>query len=462
MQITTSYTADIKQQAVVEKVNKEEKIIGYTSVDKRLMKITADTCLEALKLMVDIFLAEWDYLSIIPTSQKKGRLSRKRAGDILVHNTKDSKSKYPEFDERFPNMPSFTRRAIVSDALGKVSSYKSNLKNWEEADPKERGKMPTVGLPDRYELTFYKQERNLCDLDKGIVGLKLFNGKTWEWYYFKLNPSEARHISDLAKHRKMLSPTIQKYKDKYSLKFTFEENKDLVDNTNPLSYTILSVDLGINAPASWAIMTADGTVHAKGVIHLGCDEDRLNRLVNRKRQYQQAGKRCKSIYRQITAANKQLSIDTCRKIIDIAVLYSVDRIIFEYLDRNGKKKGKRYKERIHLWRANDVQDRVELNAHRLGMRISRVCAWGTSKYAFNGTGEVKRGKDAKLDTYSVCRFPDGKVYNCDLSAAQNIGARYFIREYTKLCEYPELPKTPQRTYATLVGLVSNLSKNIAA
>ena len=109
---------------------------------------------------------------------------------------------------------------------------------------------------------------------------------TWEWYYFKLNPSEARHISDLAKHRKMLSPTVQKNKGKYSLKFTFEENKSLVDNTNPLSYTILSVDLGINAPASWAIMTADGTVHAKGVIHLGCDEDRLNRLVNRKRQYQ--------------------------------------------------------------------------------------------------------------------------------------------------------------------------------
>ena len=260
----------------------------------------------------------------------------------------------------------------------------------------------------------------------------------------------------------MLSPTIQKHKDKYSIKFTFEEDKDLVDNTNPLSYTILSVDLGINAPASWAIMTADGTVHAKGVIHLGCDEDRLNRLINRKRQYQQAGKYCKSIYRQITAANKQLSIDTCKEIMDIAVLYSVDCIVFEYLDRNGKKKGKRYKERTHLWRANDVQDRVELNAHRLGMRISRVCAWGTSKYAFNGTGEVKRGKDASLDTYSVCRFPDGKVYNCDLSAAQNIGARYFIREYAKLDDCPELPKTPQRTYATLAGLVSGLSMNIAA
>ena len=285
MQIITSYTADIKQQAVVEKVNEKENIIRYASVDKRLMKTTADTCLEALKLMADIFLTEWDYLSAIPTSQKKGRLSRKRAGDILVHNTKDSKAKYPEFDERFPNMPSFTRRAIVSDALGKVSSYKSNLKNWEEADLKERGEMPAMGLPDRYELTFYKQERNLCDLDKGIIGLKLYNDKTWEWYYFKLNPSEARHISGLAKHRKMLSPTIQKYKDKYSIKFTFKENKDLGDNTNPLSCTILSVDLGINAPASWAIMTADGTVHAKGVIHLGCDEDRLNRLVNRKRQY---------------------------------------------------------------------------------------------------------------------------------------------------------------------------------
>jgi hypothetical protein len=177
--------------------------------------------------------------------------------------------------------------------------------------------------------------------------------------------------------------------------------------------------------------------------------------------YQQAGKKPKGIYRMITAANRALSVETCRRIMDKAVLYDVDCIVFEYLDTGGKVRGGMYRERIHMWRKRDVQKRVELQAHRHGMRISRVCAWGTSKYAFDGSGEVLRGKDAGFKTCSLCRFQSGKTYNCDLSAAQNVGARYFLREYAKLEECPELPCTPQRTYSTLYGLVSAL-KNKAA
>ena len=89
-----------------------------------------------------------------------------------------------------------------------------------------------------------------------------------------------------------------------------------------------------------------------------------------------------------------------------------------------------------------------MQAHRHGMRISRVCAWGTSKYAFDGSGQVIRDKG----NYSICTFQNGKKYNCDLSASMNIGARYFLREFAKLHGCPELPCVPQRTYATLVSL----------
>jgi len=65
------------------------------------------------------------------------------------------------------------------------------------------------------------------------------------------------------------------------------------------------------------------------------------------------------------------------------------------------------------------------------MRISRVCAWGTSALAYDGSGRVERGKSAGLPSYSTCRFPTGKVYDCDLNASYNIGARYFVREITK-------------------------------
>ena len=98
-----------------------------------------------------------------------------------------------------------------------------------------------------------------------------------------------------------------------------------------------------------------------------------------------------------------------------------------------------------------MQSRVELQAHRNGMRLSRVCAWGTSRYAFDGSGTVERDKG----NHSLCVFPSGKRYNCDISASLNIGARFFLREYAKEAGCPALPSTPQRTYATLRALLKD-------
>lgn len=450
LKITTSYTVAIKKQIVpVMGTDGTVSDVRQCCVNDALMKSTSDICLAALKLCTEIFLKEWDRLSALPTGQKKGVLSRKRGADIMIHGTKKNKAQYPEFDKQFPCMPSYTRRAIIAYALGKVSSYVSNHNNWKALSPSERGEEPTLGLPERYELTFYDKDRNLEGLAEGVIGLRLYNGKTWGWYFFRIRPSEAQYIAKMRKTRKMLSPVVEKVRGRYYIRFSFEESRDLVEDTDPLSYRILAVDLGINAAASWCVMTSDGTVHAKGVIHLACEEGRLRHLMNRKKMYQQAGKRSKSIYRMVTDANRRLSIETSRQVMDRAVLYDVDCIVFEHLDRKGRVRGKGCRERIHMWRANDVQARVELQAHRCGMRISRVCAWGTSKLAFDGSGPVKRDRD----NYSLCTFTTGKRYNCDLSACQNIGARYYLRLLAKQPGCPVLPSTPQRTYATLRPVV---------
>lgn len=109
-----------------------------------------------------------------------------------------------------------------------------------------------------------------------------------------------------------------------------------------------------------------------------------------------------------------------------------------------------------------AQLRREHKAHKNGIRISRVCAWNTSKLAFDGSGVVLRGKDADLRTYELCKFPNGKIYNCDLSASYNIGARYFIREAQKsmsakmwsdiVVKVPECQKRTRCTYATLLKI----------
>lgn len=456
LSIKTCYTVKIQKQldATQDKTTEKLNIARKRAVDSRLMRQTSLICLEALKFCVSVISEEWD--TIMGVESKL----RKRLIDTLVHRTKTAVPKYPEFDLKFPKMPGYTRRAIIADAFGMVKSYRSNHKNWKETPPMERGAEPTLGIPSRYELTFYDQERKMSCLADSQIGLKLYNGKTWNWYYFQIRPSDAKQISRLSKTRKMLSPIVDKVRGRYQIRFTFEEIRELVQDEDKLAYRVLAVDLGINAAASWCVMEADGTVHAKGVIHLPCEEDRLNHIINRKRMYQQAGKKSHCAYRWIREANRQLSIQTTKALMDVAVLYSVDCIVFEHLDSKGKIRGRRYRERIHLWRKNDVQHRVELQAHRMGMRLSHVCAWGTSKYALDGSGVVDRHSiyhyehGRKVYNYSLCMFQNGKIYNCDLSAAQNIGARFFLREY-QLLGIEGLPATPQRTLCTLRILVSN-------
>ena len=97
------------------------------------------------------------------------------------------------------------------------------------------------------------------------------------------------------------------------------------------------------------------------------------------------------------------------------------------------------------------------------MRISRVNAWNTSRLAFDGSGHVVRGKESEKagGSYSVCEFQNGKVYNCDLNAAYNIGARYYIREILKslpvterLAMEAKVPACAKRSTCTLSTLIS--------
>ena len=142
-------------------------------------------------------------------------------------------------------------------------------------------------------------------------------------------------------------------------------------------------------------------------------------------------------------------------------------IVFEYLDIRGKIRGSR-KERLHLWRKRDIQKRCEHMAHRMGMRYSRVNAWGTSALAYDGSGKVVRDRD----NYSMCTFTTGKRYHCDLSASYNIGARYWIREKLKSlpetagsvveAKVPSLQRRSRLVYADLIRLNQVLGEILAA
>lgn len=147
------------------------------------------------------------------------------------------------------------------------------------------------------------------------------------------------------------------------------------------------------------------------------------------------------------------------KIVDYALTNSCDVIVFEYLDTKGKKKGSK-KQKLSMWKHQDIQNTTERLAHSLGIRVAHVCAWNTSKLAYDGSGVVLRGKKVSEATpYDVCRFQSGKTYNCDLSASYNIGARYIIKELIKvlpniMTEVSNIGSGTSRTLSTLWNINS--------
>ena len=129
------------------------------------------------------------------------------------------------------------------------------------------------------------------------------------------------------------------------------------------------------------------------------------------------------------------------------------------------KKGKNRRQRLHMWKCRDVQSMVACKAHCMGIRVTHVCAWNTSRLAYDGSGEVERGINRN---YSICRFSTGKIYNCDLNASYNIGARYFIREILKTLSVTtgldisaKVPGCSRRSTCTLSTL-RNLNAALAA
>ena len=170
--------------------------------------------------------------------------------------------------------------------------------------------------------------------------------------------------------------------------------------------------------------------HALGrkFIDFPSEKDRMYRVLGRIRRFQREHESVQT--KSKWAYAKHLNIELGRKIAGAVTKYAkekhADVIVFEYLETKGKISGRK-KQKLYLWKKRDIQKRCEHQAHRNGMRISRICAWNTSRLAYDGTGTVVR--DPK--NHSLCVFQTGKRYNCDLSASYNIGARYFIRELLK-------------------------------
>ena len=416
--------------------------------ENSLFRDTVRLYRSALSFLIGVFDAEWDALHCI--KKAKERFS---AAEHLVHGTKYNIAKY-DFDVRFHKMPSYLRRAAIQEALGCVSSYRSNHTNWEKRG--KQGKEPRLQA-ERFAMpTFYKKVMFCPSEDPCAAHLKLFFNNDWVWVKVRLRDTDVRYLKRYWQHCKSSAPTLEKRYGKYYLRFAFTEKVELSE-TPVADRRICAVDLGLNSDAVCSIMTSDGTVLARKFINFPSEKDHLWHVLNRIRRYQRehGSQNIQSFWKYARHLNDELTKKIAAAIVDFAVLYSVDCIVFEYLDFRGRKAKGNKAQRLHMWRKNGIQQYVEHKAHRNGIRISRICAWGTSKLAFDGGGEGVRDETNR----ALCAFPSGKRYNCDLSASYNIGARYFVRELLKPLPatvrsdlWTKVPDVQRRTSCTLSTL----------
>ena len=335
-------------------------------------------------------------------------------------------------------MPSYLRRSAIQKAIGIYSSYRSNLKNWNGI-----GKPPKLQLVHSLMPTLYKDNMYIRTGDD-TARIKIFHNNDWVWLDVTLRNQDVKYINRHCALGKELVPTLKKSGKQWYLVFPFE-HKTVFTDIQPQYRTVCSVDLGINTNAVCSIMLSDGTVVARKFIDFPTEKDHLYKALNRIKKAQQAGAtKTPVIWKHVNDINTDISRKTAKGIVDFAKQHGAGVIVFEFLGFTGKKRGSK-KQRLHMWRKKEIQKLVTHKAHRNAIRISRIYAWNTSRLAYDGSGRVSRSKD----NYSICQFTSGKVYNCDLNASYNIGARYFIREILK--SDPVMGRLPDETKASHYG-----------
>ena len=415
---------------------------------------------QAVGYLTEIYAQVWEELREIPETKK-----RFNTAEHMVHMTKKNTARF-DFDLRFPKMPSYLRRSAIQHALGSVSSYETRLGQWKETGVLSGRPKLTCrnhAMPVFYRDVMYREGAEGTD----EAYLKLYDGHDWKWFRVYLKRTDMEYLRRNWKGKKASAPALEKRHRRYFLRFSYTEEVTLT-KTPVKEQIICSVDLGINTDAVCTIMRSDGTVLGRRFIDHPSEKDRMYRTLGRIRRFQREHGSAQTQGRW--AYTKRLNTELGKKIAGAIVRYAeenhADVIVFEYLEMQGKISGKK-KQKLHLWRKRDIQKCCEHQAHRKGMRVSRICAWNTSRLAYDGSGAVTRD----WENHSLCTFQTGKRYNCDLSASYNIGARYFIRELLKPLPVTErslleakVPAVKRRTscvYADLKKLSSEMNLRIA-
>ena len=410
--------------------------IVATQKQKELLQNTVSEFRCLVRCLVGVINTHWSTIGLLDG------LSQIPAIEKLVHQTaKNPSSKYQYFNRRFYKFPSYYRRGAIQFAVGQVSSFNTRYREWQSGIRKRKEANPPRlnadcgTYPPLYKgqcIKFAEDNRALERTDVASqrrrtpvrAAIKVFTGTDWVWTTVGITGHRERHLNP-SNQRK--SPYLIVNGRNCHLSVPFQIKTPKLKDTE----SILSADLGINTTATVSVINFDGTVSHREFIHPGRDIDHRDKRLKRiSKKASLTGKLQKGfargLYRKAGNINREIGQKVSARLVKIAKQYGVKYIVFEHLKgwrpRGGKKRST-LKQRFHNWLHRRIVNLTEMKWSELGGKVVFVNPRGTSSYAYDGSGKLKRSST----NYELAVFSTGKQYNCDLSASYNIGARFILR-----------------------------------
>jgi putative transposase len=362
------------------------------------------------------------------------------------------------FSEQFPEMPFVYRRSVIKDAIGKVRSYLSNCKNWEQSG-KKKGRPGLPGAanhPTLYQGTLTLDFETL-NASSHFIQLKVYTGERWEWRNYPVQASRyfRQRLED--EQWEQESPKLVLRQRSAELHFpqtkTIEAKKVVISKQDPDLVTV-GVDLNVRNLAVITVRQHERLIETVFVRDHGLDRARYLHLKKISKKQYLSGKPVKGehsnqqLWTHVRRMNEDAAHKVSRIIAEVCRKYPGCILLFERL-RKIRRGGGSKSRRINRRQSNQLRGNinqyareknytqglvtVEVNPHGTSQYCSRCGAKGERFSSRNGVW-VKE-KWGKVFRCPVCQYEA----NADHNASANMH-HSFYREW----HWQPKKKAPQK------------------
>jgi putative transposase len=363
------------------------------------------------------------------------------------------------FSTQFPEMPALYRRSVIKDAIGKVRSYLSNLRNWQEAGSKKKRKPGLPGVtnhPTLYQGTFSLELESL-DHQGAFVHLKVYTGTQWTWVNYPVKYSRWHEQRRTEPGWEEQSPTLilrPKYAALHIPQVKEIKAKRVKESKLDPDLVTVAVDLNIKNLAVITVRQQERIIKTVFVRDDGFDQHRYQHLKRISKKQWQSGKpvkgehSCRLLWQHVRRSNQDRAHKVAHAIAQICRAYPGCVLLFERLRKIKPGKGSK-SHRLNRKLANQIRGlireyareqafghgtvTVEVNPHGTSQYCSRCGARG-ERFSLRGSHQVKE-RGGKLFRCPRCHYQT----NADFNASVNVH-RSFYRE----SHWKPKPRPPAR------------------